>query len=292
MDAQNELPAPPPRSARAAGVAKSHAFELKGMVAPLTVLQLRTGDAGLIAVQLGPRVAQMPRLFQDAPVLVDLVGLGQEAKRVHFGDLAALLRSCRMVPVAVTNAEEDVRARAAAAGFGYVAPPAPRSGQRAGESSPPSLSAELSPAPEPAPAAIEHAGANSSPPAPEGAQTRARSSLPGARSARRPTVVIRHPVRSGQSIYAEGADLVVLAPVSSGAEVIADGHVHIYSTLRGRAEAGAHGMTDARIFCQRLDAELVAISGAYLLAEDLSAAHRGKPAQIYLENGCCLVAAL
>jgi septum site-determining protein MinC len=105
-------------------------------------------------------------------------------------------------------------------------------------------------------------------------------------------LVVRQPVRSGQTIYAEGTDLVILAPVNSGAEVIADGHVHIYSTLRGRAVAGARGMTDARIFCQKLDAEFVAIAGAYVLSDDLRPEHRGKPVQIYLEDGVCRVAAL
>jgi septum site-determining protein MinC len=105
-------------------------------------------------------------------------------------------------------------------------------------------------------------------------------------------MTIHRPVRSGQTIYAHGTDLVILAPVNSGAEVIADGHVHIYSTLRGRAVAGNLGMPDARIFCQKMEAELVAISGAYLLADDLPPEHNGKPAQVYLEDGVCRVGAL
>ena len=84
-------------------------------------------------------------------------------------------------------------------------------------------------------------------------------------------MVIRQPVRSGQVIYAQNADLVVLAPVNPGAQVIADGHVHIYAPLRGRAVAGAQGLLGARIFCQRLEAELVAISGAYVMADDIPA---------------------
>jgi septum site-determining protein MinC len=104
--------------------------------------------------------------------------------------------------------------------------------------------------------------------------------------------VIRQPVRSGQIIYAERNDVVVLAPVNPGAEVIADGNVHIYAPLRGRVVAGAQGFTEARIFCQRLEAELVAIAGAYMLADDIPAEYRGKPAQVYLEDGHCRVAAL
>jgi septum site-determining protein MinC len=105
-------------------------------------------------------------------------------------------------------------------------------------------------------------------------------------------LVITQPVRSGQVVYAQNADLVVLAPVNPGAQVIADGHIHIYSTLRGRAVAGVQGLLGARIFCQRLDAELVAISGAYLTADDIPEARRGRPAQIHFEGGECRIAAL
>jgi len=84
-----------------------------------------------------------------------------------------------------------------------------------------------------------------------------------------PTKVITQPVRSGQQIYAAGGDLIVLAPVSVGAELLADGHIHVYGVLRGRALAGIHGDTSAHIFCQRLEAELVSVAGQYRLSEQL-----------------------
>ena len=105
-------------------------------------------------------------------------------------------------------------------------------------------------------------------------------------------MVITKPVRSGQVVYAQNNDLVVLAPVNPGAQVIADGHVHVYAPLRGRARRRRAGLLGARIFCQRLEAELVAISGAYLIADDIPAERRGRAAQIYLENGECRIAAL
>lgn len=107
-----------------------------------------------------------------------------------------------------------------------------------------------------------------------------------------PALVVREPVRSGQVVYAEGRDLVVLAPVSSGAELIADGHVHVYAPLRGRAVAGARGAADAFIFCQRLEAELVGIDDAHLTAEDLAAAWRGRAVQIQLLDGALRVTPL
>jgi septum site-determining protein MinC len=105
-------------------------------------------------------------------------------------------------------------------------------------------------------------------------------------------VVVRQPVRGGQVIYAQNNDLVVLAPVNAGAQVVADGHVHIYAKLRGRAVAGAKGLPGARIFCQRLEAELVAVSDAYMSADEIPPALRGKSAQIWLEDGECKAAPL
>ena len=100
------------------------------------------------------------------------------------------------------------------------------------------------------------------------------------------------PVRSGQQVYAEQRDLTVLATVGAGAEVIADGSIHIYGALRGRALAGAQGFEQARIFCREFPAELVAIAGHYKVLEDMPAALRGKPVQIWLEKGQLHLAAL
>ena len=93
------------------------------------------------------------------------------------------------------------------------------------------------------------------------------------------------PVRSGTQIYARGADLVVTAAVSPGAEIIADGNIHVYGALRGRALAGAAGDVDARIFCSRLEAELVSIAGHYLVSEQLPPEQQGFPVQIALVDG-------
>jgi septum formation inhibitor MinC len=105
-------------------------------------------------------------------------------------------------------------------------------------------------------------------------------------------MVVTQPVRSGQVVYAKDNDLIVLAPVNPGGQVVADGNVHIYAALRGRAVAGAQGANDARIFCQRLEAELLAINGIYLVWEDLPPELRGRAAQMFLREGQVVVAAL
>lgn len=102
---------------------------------------------------------------------------------------------------------------------------------------------------------------------------------------RRSTRVITEPVRSGQQIYAEDADLVVLSAVSPGAEVIADGCVHVYGPLRGRALAGARGDETARVFARRFEAELVAIAGVYAVADQIQNAKNGEATQVFLQQG-------
>lgn len=103
---------------------------------------------------------------------------------------------------------------------------------------------------------------------------------------------IRQPVRSGQQVYAPGGDLILLGVVSPGAEVLADGNIHIYAPLRGRALAGIKGDTEARIFCQSLEAELVSVAGYYRVSEQLSATDRGKAVQIYLLEDHLMIAPL
>ena len=99
-------------------------------------------------------------------------------------------------------------------------------------------------------------------------------------------MVITRPLRSGQQVYARGRDLIVMAMVNAGAEVIADGHIHVYAPLRGKAMAGARGNTEARIFAHSLEAELISIAGIYRTSDvPLPANVRGKPAMVHLVSG-------
>ncbi len=106
-----------------------------------------------------------------------------------------------------------------------------------------------------------------------------------------PYMLVEDNVRSGQAVRAPQADVTVLGAVSSGAEVLAGGSIHVYGALRGRALAGALGFARARIFCRRLEAELVSIDGFYKTAEDMDPGLRGKPVQIWLEAGRIMMAA-
>jgi septum site-determining protein MinC len=245
------------------------AFELKGVVTPLTVMRLRTTDLNLIERQLRAKLLQMPHFFQDAPVVLDLGELEHQLHDLPLPALVHVLRSMRVVPVGATGVAETARDFVRAAGLALV---------QTGPGTPREETQPQPPPERPAPAARASAHA------PE---------LPTPRvDPHRPPLVLRQAVRGGQEIYARQTDLIVLAPVNPGAQIYADGHIHIYSTLRGRAMAGAQGMTDARIFVQKLEAELVAVAGAYVMADDIPVDRRGKACQVFLENGECRISSL
>ena len=248
-------------------------------MASFTMLRLRSTDVELVERQLRAKVAKLPSLFLDAPVLVDLGGLGDEASSLALDELVKALRACKLVPVAAANIPDDLRGAVAAAGLGVWRPPVAPRGRPADDSEAVETEApETSPAPTATLSATLTAGA----------------ALPSAipRAPHTGPIVVTKPVRGGQVIHARDNDLVVLAPVNPGAQVIADGHLHIYAPLRGRAVAGAAGLPGARIFCQKLEAELVAIAGAYVMAEEIPAALRGHAAQVFLENGECRITSL
>jgi len=244
------------------------AFDLKGTMAPLTVLRLRSADLALVERQLRIKIAQLPHLFLQAPVLLDLGAL-EEASPLTIIDIVTVLKMCKLIPVAATNVPIALRGAIAESGLGILqAPTAPVRAK----------------APDAAAAGAAAAPAQPVPPPPPARQAAAAAPQPAAFGG---PVVVRQAVRGGQVIYAQNNDLVVLAPVNAGAQVIADGHVHIYSTLRGRAVAGANGLPGARIFVQKLEAELIAVCGSYIMAEEIPPQLRGRAVQAYLEGNDC-----
>jgi septum site-determining protein MinC len=227
-------------------------FELTGSVAPVTVLRLKTTDVTRIEEELRARIDAVPLTFLYAPVIVDLADLEADALDLPLHDLAQRLRACKLVPIGAANLPQMAVWNAAASGMAVV--------ELAGAVARPVDPARSAPLGATPPPTEEKAPAVS-------------------------TVTIREPVRAGQVIYAQGADLVVLAAVNAGAQVIADGHIHVYGPLRGRALAGAQGLADARIFCDALHAELVSIAGQYVIADGIPAECRGCRTQISLEDG-------
>jgi len=269
------------------------AFDLKGTMAPLTVLRLRSTDIQMVNNQLRLKISQLPHMFLNAPVLIDLGAL-EEASPLTVIQVVAILKACKLVPVAATNVPDAMRATIANEGLGILqAAPPPSRGRNLDAEIEAIPDPDMTPLPEPIRATAPKAAPPprvAPPPAPP-----PRLAAPAPVILAPPysgPVIVRQPVRGGQVIYAQNNDLVVLAPVNAGAQVVADGHVHIYAKLRGRAVAGAKGLPGARVFCQKLEAELVAVSDAYMSADEIPGSLRGKPAQIWLENGECKAAPL
>ena len=240
-------------------------FEIKSATLPLIALVLKSADLDALARELEARYGDIPDFFDHDALVVDLSRLesgaqGGERQAVDFPALLELLWKYRLAPVAVHGARKELAAVARAAGL-FPAPDA-----RIGTAPPPGASNAESP---------DHNIRGQ-------AAVQAAAVQPAAMGA----LVIDKPLRSGQQVYARGRDLVMLAMVNPGAEVIADGHIHVYAPLRGRAIAGARGNADARIFTLGMEAELISIAGLYRTGEKpLLEAVWGKPTQVRLVAG-------
>jgi septum site-determining protein MinC len=240
-------------------------FEFKSATLPLIAVILKTSDLDVLAEALDAQLADSPDFFEQEPVVIDLSLLqgperGRRRRRhgsnaeIDFAALRSLLARHQTQPIAVRGGNAAQNAAARAAGLSLAAMP--------------SAPAPRTPAP-PAEA-----------PASEAPQIVREVPVPA-----NGTLLIDKPLRSGQQVYARGGDVVVTAVVSFGAEVIADGNVHVYAPLRGKAIAGARGNTEARIFSTCMEAQLVAIAGIYRTNEvPLPDAVLGKSAQVRLDG--------
>jgi len=247
------------------------AGELKIGQVGIANLRVRTLDVERLAGEMRDRVSRAPKLFARAAVIVDFGGLAATPDPATVRALLAALRDAGVLPVALAYGSSDNEKLAVEVGLPLLAKFRAQYEAAAGTAEP----APAAPAAAPAPARAAPAPA----PAPA-----ARTPSPG--------MIQAVPVRSGQQVYAEHRDLTVLAQVGAGAEVIADGSIHIYGPLRGRALAGAQGNDKARIFCRAFHAELVAVAGHYKVLEDIPKDLHGKAVQVWLDNEELKIAAL
>lgn len=243
----------------------AQAGELKFGQVGIANLRVRTLDVAQLTVEMRDRVQRAPNLFAHAAVILDFGGLSKPPSIHEAQALVDGLREAGVLPVALAYGTKEIEALSQQLGLPLLA-----KFRAQYETAAPALAPTAAPVPvaEPAP-----------PPA-----SKPVDSKPG--------LLQTTPVRSGQQVYAEQRDLTVLATVGAGAEVLADGSIHIYGALRGRALAGAQGNTDARIFCREFHAELVAVAGNYRVLEDIPAELRGKAVQVWLDHGQLKLAAL
>lgn len=231
-------------------------FELKGSL--LTVIELKLFDPLLtdFSIKLHQKISQAPDFFKRAPVAIDLSMVKDSNKPIGFSGIISVLKQNNLIPIGVRNGSNEQHNQAEAQGLSILNSPSSDAKAKRSQDSV-SADADL-----------------------KSKQQQAYSK----------TVV--QPIRSGQQIYAKDCDLVVLTTVSAGADVISDGHIHVYGALRGRALAGVNGNESARIFCSKLDAQLVAIAGYYRVIEELDQGLLNRPVQIFLKNRHLMIEAL
>ncbi len=230
-----------------------HAIELKGNLFPLSVLFCQDLSVANLRSELQQKLAQAPGFFHLAPVVISVDNLTEVP---DFSGIKQLFIELQLVLVGVCGANAELKKAAHAAGLAALQMPKNSKATEAPKAA----------APAPAPAA--------------------------------PTVIvaenrtIEQNIRSGQQIYVKGADLIVKGTVGAGAEVIADGNIHIYGSLRGKAIAGASGDSTKKIYCYNMQAELISIAGNYWLSDSLQGEYWGKSTSISLQDGQLVLAEL
>ena len=222
----------------------------------MNLLEVKTCDLKAIRNELETKIKKAPAFFQNCPVVLGFELLDEdEHDRIDLKALVALCQSLTLHPAATRGGNNTLQTRSNELGLACLA-----KGRE------------------------KHMGVVTETPA-----TQPPDAEPATAPAAVPTKVITHPIRSGQQVYAPGGDLVVLAAVSAGAEVLADGNIHIYGALRGRALAGVKGDESARIFCTSQEAELVSIAGHFLVDDQLKSNHWQSAVQVYLaDDSVCI----
>jgi len=229
-------------------------IELKGSSFTLSVVHLHDAKPEVIRQALEDKIAQAPAFLQHAPVVINISALDEA---VNWSALHKAIASTGLRVIGVSGCKQaELKAEIDRAGLPLLTEGKENPRQ------PPAVEAQVVEVPiveEPVVAPITK------------------------------TRLIDVPVRSGQRIYAPGCDLIVTSHVSAGAELIADGNIHIYGMMRGRALAGANGDREAQIFCTHLTAELVSIAGEYWLSDQIPAEYYGKAARLLLADNALTV---
>ena len=229
----------------------SPCFEIKSAQWPLVALSLRSAVVEQLAHDMSQKFGEQVDFFDQDPLLIDLTGIEDQTVALDMASVLKVLKSFKLKPLAYKGG--NAAQRMAAQGVGLVLADDASwhkvSQQVAAQTMP---TPTVAPAPAPAPQTLTH--------------------------------FLDKPLRSGQQFYARGGDLVVTAMVNPGAEVVADGSIHVYAPLRGKAIAGARGNSQARIFARELEAELISIAGVYRTSEvGLPDNVRGRAAHIRLQ---------
>jgi septum site-determining protein MinC len=247
-----------------AAVAHEPAFEIRFGQVGLAQMRIRSTDSAAVQAQLTARVAAAPALFERAALCLDLSSLDHEITAAELRAVLEAISRTGMLPVGLAHGTSAVDALARELNLPVLTQ---FRAQKSYGAAVAAVKAAPAPAAVPAPAVAAPAPA-----------------APAEEIVALPALMHHRPVRSGQRIYARNRDLVVTNAVGAGAEVMADGCVHVYGTLRGRAMAGVQGEVSARVFCHDFHAELVSVAGVFRVFETIPPELAGKPVQAWLDG--------
>lgn len=280
-------------------------FQLKGKLFTLTVLQLFNHDLDCFEQELKQHVEMAPGFFNHTPIVIDLNAMEDLDSQFDFTRLKSIISSSSLIPVGVKGASKTLIKQIEKAGLAVLAESSANNttSDKAKKPEENSLSTtevsdiELSAHSQSEPGDTHNPSAAAKPleqtsttkvettVETQATETQTRNTQTIEKQtievAQR-SLMVKQNIRSGRQIYAPNGDLIIIGSVSAGAEVLADGNIHIYGTLRGRALAGIKGNTEAAVFCHKLQAELVSIAGIYKLSDDMPSEHIGQFSQVTL----------
>ena len=235
-------------------------LELKSTSFSAPVLVLYNAKLKQVELQLKEKIAQAPDFFKNTPILIDLKNCNSKELSVDVTSLIKCLQLNKLCPIGISGGSVEQHKQALEL---HIPTHSIRTTNLNASSSTPKIAVENTEKPQDKPSteAIAQPVEN---------------------------MLVSQPIRSGQRIYAKG-DLTILSHVSAGAEVMAEGNIHIYGALRGRALAGVQGNTDSRIFCSDLQAELISIAGHYKISEELDNTEHHQPTQIFLQDQTLII---
>jgi septum site-determining protein MinC len=235
-------------------------LELKSTSFSAPVLVLYNAKLKQVELQLKEKIAQAPDFFKNTPILIDLKNCNSKELSVDVTSLIKCLQLNKLCPIGISGGSVEQHKQALEL---HIPTHSIRTTNLNASSSTPKIAVE-----------------NTEKPL---AQPSTETIVPPVEN-----MLVSQPIRSGQRIYAKG-DLTILSHVSAGAEVMAEGNIHIYGALRGRALAGVQGNTDSRIFCSDLQAELISIAGHYKISEELDNTKHHQPTQIFLQDQTLII---
>ncbi|MBA3757075.1 MAG: septum site-determining protein MinC [Nitrosomonas sp.] len=247
----------------------SSVLEFKSSTFFAPILVLFNNDIAAIEEALQEKISLAPEFFKESPLIIDLRELNKQNQDLDFVQIVQVLRRIGFFPVGIRGGNKQQNKQACTLSIPIDTVREQGNSIVIGEAQKQETTQQLSPQPE---------------------ITVAKESVSSAAVplAAVTSTLVTQPIRSGQRIYASG-DLIIMSQVSAGAEIMAEGNIHVYNTLRGRALAGVHGNTAARIFCFDLQAELISIAGDYKTSEDLNKQTYKSPVQIYLQNHALII---